>query len=183
MRKPTRTVLALAAASLVLGGAGAGTAVADDGPTADGRSQQLVVLEPDGNQAGSYRGREYSVGKVVSRGPLKLRSKPTSRSESVGHVKPGHKVAIECKVRGEKVDGNDLWYLLHVKERDGQAPVDRPGDSDTEDGTDAEDGSDAEDGAQAADRMNKGRKDREDRNEAWVTARYVKNLDRVKWCD
>ncbi|MFD7085459.1 hypothetical protein ACFYXV_24440 [Streptomyces sp. NPDC002181] len=175
MRKPTRAILALAAASLVLGGAGAGTAVADDGPTADGPSQELVVLEPDGDQSGTYQGKEYSVGKVVSHGPLKLRSKPTSRSKSVGHVKQDHKVAIVCKVRGEKVDGNDIWYLLHVKERDGQAPVDRPGVSDTGTGTDAVNG------AQAADRMDApGGKERK---QAWVTARYVKNLDRVKWCD
>ncbi|MEV6580697.1 hypothetical protein AB0M92_21300 [Streptomyces sp. NPDC051582] len=175
MRKPTRTILALAAASLVLGGAGAGAAVADEGPMADGPSQELVVLEPDGDQAGSYQGREYSVGKVVSHAPLTLRSKPTSRSKSVGHVKPDHKVAIECKVRGEKVDGNDIWYLLHVKERDGRDPMGRPEASGREDGTDASDGGPARD---RMDVMND-----KDRKQAWVTARYVKNLDRVEWCD
>ncbi|MFF0214163.1 hypothetical protein [Streptomyces vinaceus] len=178
MRKPTRTTFALAAASLVLGGVGAGAAVADEGPKADGPAQELVVLEPDGDQAGTYQGREYSVGKVVSRGPLKLRSKPTSRSKSVGHVKPDHKVAILCKVRGEKVDGNDIWYLLHVKEKDGRQPVSGPAGSDTED---TADGMAAADGAEGKDRMdvmNDG-----DRQHAWVTARYVKNLDHVKWCD
>ncbi|MFJ3913937.1 hypothetical protein [Streptomyces vinaceus] len=178
MRKPTRTILALAAASLVLGGAGAGAAVADEGPMADGPAQELVVLEPDGDQAGTYQGREYSVGKVVSRGPLKLRSKPTSRSKSVGHVKPDHKVAILCKVRGEKVDGNDIWYLLHVKEKDGQEPVGRPAGSDTQDAAGGMDAADPAEGKDRMDLMNDG-----DRKHAWVTARYVKNLDHVKWCD
>ncbi|MGW8778502.1 hypothetical protein ACWGNM_10515 [Streptomyces sp. NPDC055796] len=172
MRKPTRTVLALAASSLVLGGVGAGAAVADEGPTADGPSQELVVLEPDGDQAGTYEGRKYTVGKVVSHGPLKLRSKPTSRSHSVGHVKPEHKVAIVCKVRGEKVDGNDIWYLLHVKEKDGREPVAQPGVSNTETSQDMEDAADAMEG-----------KDGKESKKAWVTARYVKNLDHVKWCD
>ncbi|MFK0043669.1 hypothetical protein ACIQU4_06125 [Streptomyces sp. NPDC090741] len=173
MRKPTRTILALAAASLVLGGVGAGAAVADEGPTTDGPSQEMVVLEPDGDQAGTYQGKEYSVGKVVSRGPLKLRSKPTSRSKSVGHVKPDHKVAIVCKARGESVDGNNVWYLLHVKEKDGQQPMKESMEESTvsnpENGADAMEGKDG--------------KDRKDRKDAWVTARYVKNLHHVKWCD
>ncbi|WP_030873384.1 hypothetical protein [Streptomyces sp. NRRL F-2747] len=174
MRKPTRTVLALAAASLVLGGVGAGAAVADEGPMADGPSQELVVLEPDGDQAGTYEGRKYSVGKVVSRGPLKLRSKPTSRSHSVGYVKPDHRVAIVCKVRGEKVDGNDIWYLLHVKEKekDGRQPVAQPGVSNDEAPQSTQN---AADGTEA--------KDGKDGKKAWITARYVKNLDHVKWCD
>ncbi|MEV0989110.1 hypothetical protein [Streptomyces sp. NPDC049949] len=174
MRKPTRTILALTAASLVLGGAGAGAAVADEGPMADGPSQELVVLEPDGDQSGTYEGREYSVGKVVSRGPLSLRSKPTSRSKSVGHVKPDHKVAIVCKVRGEKVDGNDIWYLLHVKEKekDGRQPVAQPGVSGEEASQGMENAADAMEG-----------KDGKERKKAWITARYVKNLNHVKWCD
>ncbi|MFE6846719.1 hypothetical protein [Streptomyces sp. NPDC057686] len=203
MQKPTRTVLALAAGSLVLGLVGAGAAVADDGPQSDTPSQELVLLEPENDQSGTYNDKKYTVGKVVSRGPLTIRSKPTTRSKPVGHVKPDHKVAIVCKARGEWVDGNNLWYLLHVKEReDVMGPVDGAAARDEDD---REDGKDDEDGRERKDHKDrkdhKGRKDHkdgEDRKdgkdgkdgkdekdgkEAWITARYVKNLDHVKWCD
>ncbi|WP_037835526.1 hypothetical protein [Streptomyces sp. NRRL S-244] len=178
MRKPTRTILALAAASLVLGGVGAGAAVADEGPTTDTPSQEMVVLEPDGDQAGTYQGKEYTVGKVVSRGPLKLRSKPTTRSKSVGHVKPDHRVAIVCKVRGESVDGNNVWYLLHVKEKEKEKEGQQPMEQSMENSMEQPAVSNAENGADAMEG-----KDGKERKDAWVTARYVKNLHHVKWCD
>ncbi|WP_327279985.1 SH3 domain-containing protein [Streptomyces sp. NBC_01205] len=189
MQKPTRTILALAAGSLVLGSVGAGAAFADDGPKADTPSQELVVLEPENDQSSTYQGEKYTVGKVVSRGPLRIRSKPTTRSEPVGQVKPDHKVAIVCKVRGEWVDGNNLWYLLHVKkehdgaETDGQQPMNELGASYDEDrnAMDEHDGKDPKDGKDGRD--GKDGKDGKQGKQAWITARYVKNLDYVKWCD
>ncbi|MEF2524684.1 hypothetical protein [Streptomyces sp. CS62] len=109
MQKPTRAVLALAAGSLVLGFSGAGTAVAADEP-----ARQVVLLEPKSDKSGKEHDKHYVVGKVVARGSLKVRSKPSTHSDVVGHVKADHRVAIQCKARGEKVDGNDLWYRLHL---------------------------------------------------------------------
>ncbi|MBR7675661.1 SH3 domain-containing protein, partial [Streptomyces daliensis] len=51
-------------------------------------------------------------GKVVSRITLNIREKPTTRSAYLGGLKPGTVVALYCKVRGQNVDGNNLWYLL-----------------------------------------------------------------------
>ncbi|MET9699883.1 SH3 domain-containing protein [Streptomyces sp. NPDC006529] len=113
--KSAGTVLALAAGSLLLGLAGAGTAVADDGPA-------------------SPQDREYAIGEVVSRGPLTVRSGPSTHAGNLGRVHPGQKLRIECKERGENVAGNRLWYRLHAKQ------------------------------------------------EAWVAARYVKDLTPVQWC-
>ncbi|MEU9254974.1 SH3 domain-containing protein [Streptomyces sp. NPDC048270] len=101
MLKPTRTILALAAGSLVLGLVGAGTAVADEQPMAEASSQSAAA------------GLRHSIGKVVSRGALKVRSRPTTRSQAVGHVYPNRTVEIECKQYGESVDGNRLWYRLY----------------------------------------------------------------------
>ncbi|MFD7923556.1 SH3 domain-containing protein [Streptomyces sp. NPDC059740] len=51
-------------------------------------------------------------GRVVSRLPLSIRERPTTRSTYLGALRPGSVVRLACKVRGENVAGNDLWYLL-----------------------------------------------------------------------
>ncbi|MFJ9591603.1 hypothetical protein ACIRS3_02485 [Streptomyces virginiae] len=155
MLKPTRTTLALATGSLVLGLVGVGAAVADEGP------REIIVGEvPASAQPGEYPYDKYAFGKVVSKGPLKVRSKPTTESRAVGHVQPNSKVEIECKKYGENVAGNRIWYRLH------------------EDRGNWENGSGRED-----------REERQDPNRAkayekerWVSARYVKNLSEVKYC-
>ncbi|MGZ9935421.1 SH3 domain-containing protein [Streptomyces sp. NC-S4] len=123
MLKPTRTTLALATGSLVLGLVGAGAAVADDGP--ENLPPREIVVGGGSAEPGVYP-EKYVTGKVVSKGPLTVRSKPTTRSQSLGHVYPHSKVEIECKQYGEKVDGNRIWYRLADKkeswENDAQAP-------------------------------------------------------------
>ncbi|MFJ7586570.1 SH3 domain-containing protein [Streptomyces sp. NPDC097617] len=114
MLKPTRTTLALATGSLVLGLVGAGAAVADDGP-ADNRPPQEIVV--GGAQPGVYPG-ERATGRVVSKGPLTVRSRPSTRAQSLGHVYPNSRVEISCKKHGEKVDGNSLWYRLAERNSD-----------------------------------------------------------------
>ncbi|MER5731553.1 SH3 domain-containing protein [Streptomyces sp. NPDC002138] len=135
--KPTRTVLALAAGSLLLGLSGAGAAVADDGPATQIMSNEQMAARHPGaapRPDDDDREREYALGKVVSKGPLTVRSEPTTRSRELGKVYPHHKVRILCKERGEKVGDNHLWYRLYSKQ------------------------------------------------EAWVSARYVKDLTPVEWC-
>ncbi|WP_051746180.1 hypothetical protein [Streptomyces scopuliridis] len=51
-------------------------------------------------------------GKVVSRINLSIREEPTSHSAYLGGLRPGTVIPLSCKVRGENVDGNNLWYLL-----------------------------------------------------------------------
>ncbi|MFG2981868.1 SH3 domain-containing protein [Streptomyces sp. NPDC048258] len=163
MLKPTRTILALAAGSLVLGLVGAGAAVADGAPATDTASRQTAAAA-DGRHA---------IGKVVSKGPLKVRSKPTTRSQSVGQLKPSRKVEIECKKYGESVDGNRVWYRLY-----------------DENGTDENgtgENGDWQNGDQNAGNQNGGTGGRGDSDKAygkerWVSARYVKNLSTVHYC-
>ncbi|CAL9605136.1 hypothetical protein SUDANB120_05523 [Streptomyces sp. enrichment culture] len=144
MQKPTRAVLALAAGSLVLGFSGAGAAVAADEP-----ARQVVLLEPKGDKSGKEHDKHYVVGKVVARGSLKVRSKPSTHSDVVGHVKADHRVAIECKARGEKVDGNDLWYRLHLEDDDehgnGREDEDRDERDESDDRDEDEEDQDRED--------------------------------------
>ncbi|MFD9407512.1 hypothetical protein ACFWBN_10920 [Streptomyces sp. NPDC059989] len=164
MLKPTRTILALAAGSLVLGLVGAGAAVADDeGPAAATPSQAAAAddgtEESDGykekdEESDGYKEKDeesdgykdkHAIGKVVSKGPLKVRSKPTTHSQAVDHVYPHRKVEIECKKYGESVDGNRIWYRLHKE-------------------------------------YGAGKEDKAYGKEHWVAARYVQNLTHVKYC-
>nr|WSX48382.1 hypothetical protein OG409_05075 [Streptomyces sp. NBC_00974] len=155
MLKPTRTILALAAGSLVLGLVGAGAAVADEGPLVTTPRQVMDDDDQDSDdlaESDDYQNRRHARGIVISRGPLTLRSRPTTHSHKVGRVYPHQKLTIECKKRGERVDGNNLWYLL--------------------DGKDDHDGQDGMDPISTT----------MDRKDRWVSARYVKNLSEVKYC-
>ncbi|MEU7062168.1 hypothetical protein [Streptomyces sp. NPDC046161] len=109
MLKPTRTVLALTAGSLVLGLVSAGAAIADEDPMAEIPAHQEHAVV-----------KKQIWGKVVSSGRLTIRSQPNTRSYSLGKIESGQRIALECKQRGERVGGNDLWYLLdNRKEQDG----------------------------------------------------------------
>ncbi|MCB5178433.1 SH3 domain-containing protein [Streptomyces antimicrobicus] len=136
MLQPTRTCFALAAGSLVLGLVGAGVAVADENPPRNTPGHGVVLDddddyddeeewddeedgedEEDGDGPGRPPHHRYATGKVVSRGPLNVRSGPTTHSSVVEKVYPDEKVSISCKKHGERVGGNDLWY--HLPEDDG----------------------------------------------------------------
>ncbi|MGW4509093.1 SH3 domain-containing protein [Streptomyces sp. NPDC004436] len=60
------------------------------------------------NCAHEHKGR----GKVVSNGPLTVRSGPSTSHKALGKLEPGTIVAVTCKVNGEKVGDNKLWYRL-----------------------------------------------------------------------
>ncbi|MCF3183181.1 hypothetical protein [Streptomyces sp. NPDC096033] len=169
MPKPTRTILALAAGSLALGLVGGGAAVADQGPAAQGAARYHApgdgrddYDDPSYDEDGHHKHR-YSLGKVVSRGPLSVRSKPTTHSHLQYKVYPHETLALKCKTRGENVAGNDLWYLID------------PGDDDR--GDDWSDGSDGEGRKKA-----RGTRARDGYDNDWVSARYVKDLKPVRWC-
>jgi hypothetical protein len=51
-------------------------------------------------------------GRVVSRLPLSIRAMATSNSRYLGALQPGAVVYLQCKVVGQNVDGNRLWYRL-----------------------------------------------------------------------
>ncbi|WP_255918880.1 SH3 domain-containing protein [Streptomyces humicola] len=51
-------------------------------------------------------------GGVVSHLPLRIRYGPTTADWIEGSFRPGTHLRVSCKVRGEYVWGNRLWYLL-----------------------------------------------------------------------
>ncbi|MFJ5549197.1 SH3 domain-containing protein [Streptomyces sp. NPDC093225] len=120
MSKPSRTVVVLASASLVLGLAGWGAAaVADDGPRADPAPKGHVAGDgpwaerpADDEDSDGTSGQGYPVGRVLARVELNVRSKPFVRAPVVGSVRSGSRIELVCKNYGDEVDGNDLWYRL-----------------------------------------------------------------------
>ncbi|MFD3696285.1 SH3 domain-containing protein [Streptomyces sp. NPDC058646] len=165
MLKPTRTILALTAGSLVLGLVGAGVSVADEGPMTTLPSHETAV------EAAAYRS---VIGKVVSRGPLKVRSRPNTRSEIVGQLQPNRTVEIGCKTYGESVDGNRIWFRLQDKR-------------DTWENEPVENGP-VENGPVETGPGNGGWQNRPNPQtrqygeERWVAARYVRNQSQVQFC-
>ncbi|MFJ4936428.1 SH3 domain-containing protein [Streptomyces pseudovenezuelae] len=49
-------------------------------------------------------------GTIVSRTALNVRAAPTTHSAVVDRLAPGSQDRIECKVRGQSVNGNPYWY-------------------------------------------------------------------------
>ncbi|MFD7096638.1 SH3 domain-containing protein [Streptomyces xanthophaeus] len=166
MLKPTRTILALATGSLVLGLVGAGVSVADEGP--------VSTLPAHETAAGAAAYRSV-IGKVVSRGALTVRSKPTTRSESVGKVYPNRTVEIDCKKYGESVDGNRIWYRLADGTDDWQNGENGQNGQNGENGQNGQNGNGDWQNGPAA-------KGRQYGAERWVAARYVKNQSPVQYC-
>jgi hypothetical protein len=64
------------------------------------------------NQAGGNHGDQGEYKGVVTAGSLPLRSAPNRGSQVIRYAHKGDVVSIFCKVPGDKVDGNPLWYLL-----------------------------------------------------------------------
>lgn len=68
----------------------------------------VAPASPDSDRASSY-----VRGKVVSTVALRIRSRATTNSTALGSYAPGAIVKISCKVHGQNVAGNDLWYRLY----------------------------------------------------------------------
>ncbi|MDF3293157.1 SH3 domain-containing protein [Streptomyces silvisoli] len=57
-------------------------------------------------------------GRVVARHSVVIRSGPSTRYQAVGHLDSGRVVRIVCKVRGQRVRGNAIWYKLDTRQRE-----------------------------------------------------------------
>ncbi|MEE1929261.1 SH3 domain-containing protein [Streptomyces sp. TRM 70351] len=120
MLKTVKTSVALTVGALALGVLGAAPSLADDQDpkagtaTANETADHTQEAQP---QPGSAAEDEQAAawarhGRVVSRAALNVRAEPTTRSRVLGSVRSGAKVALACKVRGQNVLGNDIWYKL-----------------------------------------------------------------------
>jgi hypothetical protein len=100
----TTPALRILAAALLTGGTLAVTAA---GSTAAAAPPTTTEGRGDGGHGG---GPVW--GTIISRTDLNLRQAPTTQSPVVGRVSPGSEHRVECKVRGQHVNGNPHWYWL-----------------------------------------------------------------------
>ncbi|MEV6318943.1 SH3 domain-containing protein [Streptomyces sp. NPDC051776] len=68
------------------------------------------VVGGPGAEAPGTPARPY--GRVVSPVGINLRERPTTNSPVRGTLAYGDEVGLDCKVRGQSINGNDLWYKL-----------------------------------------------------------------------
>ncbi|MEV6420834.1 hypothetical protein [Streptomyces sp. NPDC051662] len=114
MNRP-RTGRRVASGLAVLAIIGSGPLAAAPAGAADVTGSPAAVSAVAGDPLPTRSARtpvEEPRGKVVSRITLSIREEPTSRSAYLGGLRPGTVIPLFCKVRGENVDGNNLWYLL-----------------------------------------------------------------------
>ena len=57
-------------------------------------------------------------GRVVARNSVVIRSGPSTRFQKVGQLNNGRVVRIVCKVRGQRIRGNAIWYKLDTRQRE-----------------------------------------------------------------
>ena len=98
----TLAVALLTGGSLVAATAGATAAAPATPPT-----------YADGSGSDSGGGRHGPIwGTVISHTKLNVRLAPTTHSPAVTWLSPGSQDRVECKVRGQSVNGNPYWYWL-----------------------------------------------------------------------
>lgn len=133
-------------AALALAGGGVSAAQAHDGYGKDHHGGPTFVVNGDNNHfavgdenvigrdgvvssghsdgAGAGAGEDVGTpaqpyGTVISPSGVVKRAQPTTNSANLGTLAYHAQVGLNCKVHGQNVDGNDLWYLL----RDGSGWV------------------------------------------------------------
>lgn len=76
-----------------------------------------VVLPTTAAAAGPFGGgHDRADGKVITKNAQSVHAGPTTKAKRVGSRHGGGRVSLKCKLRGETVDGNDIWYLLADRE-------------------------------------------------------------------
>jgi hypothetical protein len=99
-----RTVALTAATGILATGAVAGTALAATAAPTAARAASVVGFPGD---------NDLYQGQVIARTGLNIRARPTTNSAVVGGpIRYGTVIRIRCKVVGQNIDGNRLWYRL-----------------------------------------------------------------------
>ncbi|WP_328332571.1 MULTISPECIES: SH3 domain-containing protein [unclassified Streptomyces] len=97
--KTSKLVMALTAGAMAVGLA-AGPALAGDLSNGTANKDQMTAPAA----------MSLFKGRVISRTGVLVRSGPSQRFRVVGSYSFNSIVPIVCKVRGQNVQGNDLWY-------------------------------------------------------------------------
>jgi hypothetical protein len=101
---PFRTAALTAATGILAAGTVAGTALAATAAPAAAPTASVYNIPGD---------NDLYQGQVIARTGLNIRARATTNSAVVGGpIRYGTVIRIRCKVVGQNVDGNRLWYRL-----------------------------------------------------------------------
>ncbi|WBB58634.1 SH3 domain-containing protein [Streptomyces sp. WMMC500] len=100
MLKRTKTAVALAAGAMALGVLGAAPVAAT---TTTGHAPSMKTWDD---------WRHEQRGVVIAKPGVLIREQPTTASRQKGFIPRGEIVWIDCKVEGQDVFGNSLWYKI-----------------------------------------------------------------------
>ncbi|MEU9120357.1 hypothetical protein AB0C96_10930 [Streptomyces sp. NPDC048506] len=70
-----------------------------------------LAADTDGSDGEDRTGTTYE-GRVVARSGLVVRSGPSKHYRALGSKQYGTVVGITCRVKGQRVQGNPVWYKL-----------------------------------------------------------------------
>ncbi|MEU4847794.1 SH3 domain-containing protein [Streptomyces gilvosporeus] len=104
----TSDILAVRGRQLAAG-AGALTAALALGATLLAASPAQAATPP-----GPPQGEPYGV--ITASGGLNLRQDPSTDAMIQGHFRHQARVGLKCKVRGQSIGGNSIWYLIRDRE-------------------------------------------------------------------
>lgn len=96
--KTSKLVMALTAGAMAVGVA-AGPALASDSSNGAAYKGQVTSAAT-----------AYYKGRVITKAGVLVRSGPSQRYRVVGSYSYNSIIPIVCKVRGQNVNGNSLWY-------------------------------------------------------------------------
>ncbi|WP_406134842.1 SH3 domain-containing protein [Streptomyces sp. NBC_01089] len=98
--KTSKLVMALTAGAMAVGVA-AGPALASDSSNSGATTYKGQVTSA---------ATAYYKGRVITKAGVVVRSGPSQRYRVVGSYSYNSIISIVCKVRGQNVNGNSLWY-------------------------------------------------------------------------
>lgn len=111
MKRNARTALGLTTGAVALGllGAAQAPAALATPPTPEPAVQSADAA--DETLVASHPKHRKLLGKVIAK-TLNIRKEANTHSRIVGHFHKGDIIKIKCKVLGEKVKGNRIWYVV-----------------------------------------------------------------------
>lgn len=113
MLKNGKIAAALVTGALAAGLMGSAPAIAmEDDPAAEVQAAEQTEAQEEVQTEQSQLAHRYVHGKVVARSGVRIRAKATTYSQVLGGYHSGALVKLSCKVKGQWVDGNKIWYKL-----------------------------------------------------------------------
>ncbi|GAB3672196.1 SH3 domain-containing protein [Streptomyces sparsus] len=84
----------------------------NEAQTAEQSAEQNEAQSAEQNESQGQLAHRYVHGKVVAHSGVRIRARATTYSQVLGGYHGGAIIKLSCKVKGQWVDGNKIWYKL-----------------------------------------------------------------------